>query len=299
MINVTKGTEPIYLINQNADKNGEKERIIKFIENEKKTWEDLKKVFSFSVYSNDSVKRQLKTDFHSKCAFCEGIFTQNSYGEVEHWRPKKGVTGNSKHKGYYWLASDWNNLLWSCRVCNSTKYKGNHFPLKDINKTCYDSKGKLANEEPLLLNPCDPKVSIENHIEFLHNGIIQGKTIEGDTSIKIYGLKRPDLQAERYKHAIELERSFNQIKVAFQDLIFYLECERQSSLQSFGLNIKQNIKKKKKLIIELINIINERLSIKREFVGMNQQLVRHHVNALAKNKVLYKILKSRINLSLL
>ncbi|MFJ6267659.1 hypothetical protein ACIQGW_22130 [Lysinibacillus xylanilyticus] len=45
-------------------------------------------------------------------------------------------------------------------------------------------------------------------------------------------------------------------------------------------------------------LFNERLSSEREFVGMNKQLVRHHVNALAKNKVLYKILKSRINLSL-
>lgn len=298
MINVTKGSEPTYLINQNADKNGEKEKIINFIENEKKNWEDLKNVFSFNDYSNDAVKRQLKTDFHSKCAFCESIFIQNSYGEVEHWRPKKAVSGNSDHKGYYWLASDWNNLLWSCRVCNSTKYKGNYFELKNKDKTCYNSKGKLSDEEPLLLNPCDSRVSIEDHIEFLHNGIIQGKTIEGATSIKIYGLKRPDLQAERYKHAIELERSFNQIKVAFQDLIFFLECEKQSSLQSFELKIKQNINKKKKLIIEVIDDINERLLIEREFAGMNQQLVRHHVNALNKNKVLYKILKSRINLSL-
>ena len=110
MINITKGPAPAHLVNHTTLPTGEKNIIINLIETENKTWEDLKS-FSFSAYSHDSVKRQLKIDFNSKCAYCESIFVHNSYGEVEHWRPKKAVKDNPSHNGYYWLAAEWDNLL--------------------------------------------------------------------------------------------------------------------------------------------------------------------------------------------
>ncbi|MFJ7839035.1 hypothetical protein ACIQXG_06125 [Lysinibacillus sphaericus] len=296
MINITKRAEPRYLTNQNSDTKGERARIIKYMEIDNKTWADLKNVFSFNVYSNRAVKNQLKIEFYSKCAFCESLFMQNSYGEVEHWRPKQGVKGNPNHKGYYWLASDWDNLLWACRVCNSTKYKGTHFPLKDIAKRSFKSTHKLSEEEPMLLNPCNPNIKVEDHLYYKSNGMIVDKTSKGKTSIELYGLMRADLQAERQRHAFELSRIFEQICIAYEDLIFYMECSTQTKSVDFTKKIDHRIDKKKSLIDRLIKQIIERIAIDKEFVGMNRQLVKVHISKLSSNKLLFKLLTTQIKL---
>ncbi|MGE7923341.1 hypothetical protein ACQKND_09160 [Viridibacillus arvi] len=298
MINITKRAEPGYLTKQNSDAKGERAKIVKYMEKDNRTWDDLKNVFSFKVYSNETVKNQLKIDFYSKCAFCESLFMRNSYGEVEHWRPKKGVTENPKHKGYYWLASDWDNLLWACRICNSTKYKGTHFPLKDKTKRSYKSTHKLSEEDPMLLNPCNPNIKIEDHLYYKPNGMIVDKTSKGKTSIKLYGLMRADLQAERQRHALELSRIFDQICIAYEDLIFYMECQTQKQLVGYIKKISPRIDKKKSLIDGLIKQINERIANDKEFVGMNRQLVKFHVNKLSSNKSLSKLLKTKIKLKI-
>lgn len=296
MINITKRAEPGYLTKHNSDTNGERAKIVKYMEIDNKTWADLKNVFSFKVYSNKAVKNQLKIEFYSKCAFCESLFMQNSYGEVEHWRPKQGVNGDPIHKGYYWLASDWDNLLWACRVCNSTKYKGTHFPLNDDAKRSYKSTHKLSEEEPKLLNPCNPNIKIEDHLYYKSNGMIVGKTSKGKISIKLYGLMRTDLQAERQRHALELSRIFDQICIAFEDLIFYMECRTQTKSVDFKKKIDHRIDKKKSLIDRLIKQIIERIAIDKEFVGMNRQLVKFHISKLSSNKSLFKLLTTQIKL---
>ena len=42
------------------------------------------------IYGAKSVKNALKKDQHSKCAFCEAKVDHVAYGDVEHFRPKKG-----------------------------------------------------------------------------------------------------------------------------------------------------------------------------------------------------------------
>ena len=74
------------------------------------------------IYGHPQVKDQLKAEQHDKCCFCEADFTANGYGDVEHFRPKGGYQQTEKGKiskpGYYWLAYEWQNLFFSCQICN-------------------------------------------------------------------------------------------------------------------------------------------------------------------------------------
>lgn len=81
------------------------------------TGPDKEKSFSFKRYKEDAVKFALEKLFHGKCAYCESLFSANAPVDVEHYRPK-GSVSNSQHKGYWWLAADWDNLLPSCIDCN-------------------------------------------------------------------------------------------------------------------------------------------------------------------------------------
>lgn len=151
------------------------------------------KAISFSsLYRNDDVKRQLKLDQHNKCAYCER-FLNGDYGAVEHYRPKGGYQQSLKDSlhqpGYYWLAYDWSNLLYSCDRCN-TSYKRNLFPLADESKRNIDGED-ISQEDPLIINSSveDPG----NHIEF-HQYVVCPKQIrdkedlKGKTTIEIFHL---------------------------------------------------------------------------------------------------------------
>ncbi len=53
------------------------------------------------------VRDALKEIYYNKCAYCE---IKEHKPEIEHYRPKKGVTGLKKHPGYYWLCFEWTKL---------------------------------------------------------------------------------------------------------------------------------------------------------------------------------------------
>ena len=93
-------------------------------------------VFKDQIYADDEVKKQLKSDQFGKCAYCERSLN-GDFGAVEHFRPKGGYQIEDekylRKPGYYWLAYDWNNLLYSCSECN-TCYKRNFFPLANENQ---------------------------------------------------------------------------------------------------------------------------------------------------------------------
>ena len=109
------------------------------------------------------VRETLKDIYFNKCAYCE---IKELKPEIEHYRPKKRVTGLKNHQGYYWLCYEWTNLLPSCRYCNTEGGKGNRFPIrgKRVNKPdfkkkkldknkCKAHKPPLKNEKPYLLHP--------------------------------------------------------------------------------------------------------------------------------------------------
>ncbi|AUX44887.1 uncharacterized protein SOCE26_063570 [Sorangium cellulosum] len=61
-------------------------------------------------------------------------------------------TAPVERPGYYWLAYEWDNLLFSCGICNGT-HKRNLFPLGNPEKRARSRRAKLSVEEPLLVHP--------------------------------------------------------------------------------------------------------------------------------------------------
>ncbi|MDQ8015235.1 MAG: hypothetical protein REI96_22505 [Flavobacterium nitrogenifigens] len=157
-----------------------------------------KKVKSFefdsNIYGHKDVKGQLIGDQFEKCCFCEAKFIENSYGDVEHFRPKTAYT-NLKSKsliypGYYWLAYDWNNLMFSCEKCNRS-YKKNHFPLDDesTRKLFHNHPNILDDEDSLLVNPITEEPT--DFITFKSNiPVPVNNSKKGKMTIDIFKLER-------------------------------------------------------------------------------------------------------------
>lgn len=166
------------------------------------------KKFNFynNIYGAKSVKNALLRTQHNKCCYCESEFRHTSYGAVEHYRPKgavKQAPGHSEeYPGYYWLAYDWNNLLVSCEVCN-TSYKGLLFPLTDNNTRVSSHHDDIEAEQPLFINPAieDPR----NHIRFREEAP-EPRTKVGRVTIKGLGLRRSALEEARRTRLTELRR---------------------------------------------------------------------------------------------
>ena len=137
-----------------------------------------------------------------KCGYCEQRVTGVYAGDVEHYRPKKKVTDDPAHPGYFWLAYDEQNYVPVCQKCNGARAKANHFPL-DPNSTRAIAPGAdLSLEKPLLVNPLGSEeptthfalVGPEGGNDF---GKIIGITEAGKKSSEIYHLNRPELIEDR------------------------------------------------------------------------------------------------------
>ena len=180
------------------------------------------------IYGHKTVKKQLIEDQFKKCCFCESKIISISHGDIEHFRPttaynKKNETSLS-YPGYYWLAYDWQNLFFSCQICNQ-KYKKNNFPLLDEKsrmKCHYDAK-KINNEQNLLIHPSseDP----ENYIYFIEE-FPKARNERGQMNITTFGIDRKELDEDRrnYLNSIKIAMSFalidindpQQIELAFK-----------------------------------------------------------------------------------
>jgi len=153
------------------------------------------------------LKQYLFDLFRGKCAYCEGKVLHVASGDVEHYRPKRKVSEDPAHPGYYWLAYDIGNLLPCCERCNRNRAKMNRFPVRD--GAWAHCPEELERERPLLLHPYrdEPR----EHLEFLPSGaragtaertglplsIVRGLTEEGKTSVDVYNLNRGDLPSYR------------------------------------------------------------------------------------------------------
>lgn len=122
-------------------------------------------IFNEQIYSHSEVKTALQATQDGKCCFCESKIMHISYGDIEHYRPKKGwiQADEALNKpGYYWLAYDWDNLLLSCQICNQ-RHKKNFFPLLDNLKRALSHEYDIAEESPFFIKPDkeDPQEFIE------------------------------------------------------------------------------------------------------------------------------------------
>jgi len=183
------------------------------------------KKFTFKAYTDDSVRDALTVLFKKKCAYCESTFVHTSFKNIEHFRPKSKIAeGVPLKPGYYWLASDWDNLFLACTLCNSQQTHAIHgsaiveslgkmdqFPLHNFSHV-RDHRIGISTEEPrrLLINPC--KEDPEKFLSYGNDGNILPKgqrglvRLKGEKSIRVYALQRIDLIDERKKVRIAIER---------------------------------------------------------------------------------------------
>jgi uncharacterized protein (TIGR02646 family) len=178
-----------------------------------------KKKFKFkkSIYGHKTVKEQLITEQFGKCCFCEADFTSNSYGDVEHFRPKGGYQQRKndrvKKSGYYWKAYDWDNLFFSCQVCNS-RHKKNYFPLEDENQRAICHHDDIVKERPLLVHPSadDP----EQHIGFREE-VCFYRDEKGKKSISAFGINRDKLLEARREFLNSVKNNHFLAKLDFEN----------------------------------------------------------------------------------
>src|SRR5471030_1085698 len=187
--------------------------------------------YEFNAYKGADVVAALRDLFKKKCAYCESYFEAVSPMDIEHYRPKGGVKGDSTHCGYWWLAASWDNLLASCIDCNRERYQ--HVAMEGMTQRDMDAVKRIlsgkkdafpiagtrarnerdnhAAEDPLLIDPTqrDP----ERHLSWEELpddqrgaealSIVTAKRDAGvldpygDESIAIYGLNRRGLVEER------------------------------------------------------------------------------------------------------
>jgi len=156
--------------------------------------------FSFysDIYGHTDVKATLRTVQNDKCSFCEAKIGHISYGDVEHYRPKKGwIQGRESlnRPGYYWLAYDWDNLFLSCQICNQ-RHKKNFFPLSDNSKRALSHQHNIAEEAPLFLKP--DAENPEQFIEFKEEIPFSiDENPRGKATIQMLGLDRAALNENR------------------------------------------------------------------------------------------------------
>ena len=146
---------------------------------------------------------------HHKCCYCEMKIPQ-AFNDVEHYRPKARANrfpGSTQTHGYWWLAFNWDNLMYACPRCNRSN-KNDRFPLSHGDTPLQAEQMPPGQENPLLLDPMSAINPME-HIQFVYTPI--GSTIQwwarprqnsqwGLESIKIFGLNAPELLELRSDH---------------------------------------------------------------------------------------------------
>jgi len=162
---------------------------------------DRQQRFPFKIYRDPEIRDAVNQLFYGKCAYCESEIKLFAGVDVELFRPKVSVAERPDHPGYWWLASDWNNMLAACEECSRVRVhageragKGSRFPLVDEQYRAF-APGEELGESPLLLNPCLDEP--EQHLVFDDYGRVVSDTPRGQTSISVLGLNRTPLVEAR------------------------------------------------------------------------------------------------------
>lgn len=140
---------------------------------------------------------------YRKCCYCESLQEDESYRDVEHYRPKEA---------YWWLAWTWENLLFSCERCNRS-HKRKQFPLTPGDVALVPEQSPPGAEHPLVIDPSDPSVDPMDEIEFKpvkiqgrQEWMPFGKTPRGHKTIEVCGLQRPGLLGMYRRHVNDYVR---------------------------------------------------------------------------------------------
>ena len=212
----------------------------------------------YNVYSDKSVRKLLLKMFHGKCAYCESKITAIYNGDIEHFRPKGKIKeATPKRPGYFWLASEWDNLLFACPFCNQTNThefnnggvleeavfgKLDQFPLiretYRLNHThgliyladnlTYKQSFDLEELDRLLINPCKDS-NVETYFKYdddgaiiINDGLNALETRKAGTSIKVYALHRFTLSTARKEKIIQIKAQIKRVENAIMNFNNYM-----------------------------------------------------------------------------
>lgn len=168
-------------------------------------------------YNKAEVVAALWAMQNGKCCYCERRLPKVGHLKaVEHFKPKSVFLG---------LKNEWTNLLLACSQCNGKK--GNKFPKilsKEVNE---DKVLYLDTEQPAILDPSDPEIDPEDHIDFDFDtlewmdgyAVIMAKNGSrlGEETIRAVGLDEPFHTRQRK------ERHRRVINVSYWSLIEAIE----------------------------------------------------------------------------
>ena len=187
-------------------------------------WDGAAKYDGYKAYKNPDIRTALEAAFGGKCAYCETFYAATQPVAIEHYRPKGEVTIDGKRvpPGYYWLASEWTNLLPSCTDCNSPRRQD--LPGEDLAKTAGKANafplapgsprgatpGAEKSEKRLLLHPYLDFP--DKHLEFVwgtgtvDDGWVTPKrgSAKGAATITVCALQRRGLRAARRDRLLDL-----------------------------------------------------------------------------------------------
>lgn len=192
-----------------------------------------------NLWTENKVKAFLYQYQHGKCCYCERKRDKREM-DVEHFRPKAEVKKNKNHQGYWWLAYEWDNLLLSCKTCNTKK--GTQFPLQNEQSRAFTPKDDLKKEKPFLINPLT-----ENPEDF-----IEYDCLESTIMIKAIG------KNERGKRTVNELTGINNLEVLKN------RAEHLEGCQNLFTLYKNNLEKREEKKQE----IKEKISSSSEFAGL-------------------------------
>ena len=166
--------------------------------------------FDNAVYGHQTVKDSLRLAQNDKCFLCESKVSHIAHGDIEHFRPKAGYRQSDRdslHKpGYYWLAYEWENLFFSCQICNQ-RFKKNLFPLTDESHRATSHKDEHQRENVLFINPAEenPEDFISYRGEYVY---AVDDNERGQITIAGAGLDRVELEEFRRTYLEEMRSLF-------------------------------------------------------------------------------------------
>lgn len=166
----------------------------------------------FPSYWLPEARKVLWEHHNHKCCYCERERDEKRESDLEHFRPKAGIQEDPAHYGYWWLAYEWNNYLFSCKACNQ-EHKKNQFPLSTGGIRAMGPADNLTNENPILINPIDdnPEQFIMFDWEDSNDLFVKATPTttdlndRGKNTILIVGLNRNGLPEERAGFLLTLE----------------------------------------------------------------------------------------------
>lgn len=190
----------------------------------------------YRAYKADDIRPALDTAFAGKCAYCETFYAATQQMAIEHYRPKGAVRidGAVVPPGYYWLASEWTNLLPSCTDCNSARTqqlpghgqrvlgKANLFPLA-AEATRATRPGEERHEKRLILHPYLDFPA--KHLTFtwgtdsIEDGWVEPlrRSRKGAATIEVCGLQRRGLRRSRRERLERLQAHLSSALDAYRN----------------------------------------------------------------------------------